>query len=82
MIARVYRNALINMSGNATVLRAMAFLWKAIPYKPRRGVTFLFIKTVLLEKWLLKIEEQTEITPIEDLGSLVYWGVPEVALNS
>lgn len=82
MIARVYRKALINVSGNATVLRAMAFLWKAIPYKPRRGMTFLFIKTVLFEKWLLKIEEQTEITPIEDLGSLVYWGVPEVDLNS
>lgn len=45
-------------------------------------MTFLFIKTVLFEKWLLKIEEQTEITPIEDLGSLVYWGVPEVDLNS
>ena len=45
-------------------------------------MTFLFIKTVLFEKWLLKIEEQTEITPIEDLGSLAYWGAPEVDLNS
>jgi len=31
LIARVYRKALINVSGNATVLRTMAFLWKAIP---------------------------------------------------
>ena len=64
------------------MLRAMAFLWKAIPYKARRGVTFLFIKTVLFEKRLLKIEEQTEVTPIKDLGSLAYWGIPKVDLNS
>ena len=81
MIARAYRKALITVGGNTTVLRAMAFLWKAIPYKPRRGVTALFIKAVLFEKRLLKIEEQTEITPLKDLGSLAYWGVPEVDLN-
>ena len=82
MIARVYRKALITVGGNATLLRGMAFLWKAIPYKARRGVTFLFIKTVLFEKRLLKIEEQTDITPIKDLGSLAYWGIPKVDLNS
>ena len=81
MIARAYRKALITVGGNTTLLRAMAFLWKAIPYRPRRGVTFLFIKTVLLEKRLLKIDEQTEITPIKDLGSLAYWGVPNVDLD-
>jgi DMSO/TMAO reductase YedYZ molybdopterin-dependent catalytic subunit len=82
LIARAYRKALIAAGGNTTVLRAMAFLWKAIPYKPRRGVTALFIKTVLLEKRLLKIDEQNEITPIEDLGSLAYWGIPKVDLAS
>ncbi len=82
MIARAYRKALIAVSGNATVLRGMAFLWKAIPYKARRGVTALFIKTVLFEKRLLKIDDQNEITPIKDLGSLAYWGVPEVDLDS
>ena len=81
MIARAYRKALITVGGNATLLRAMAFLWKAIPYRPRRGVTFLFIKAVLFEKRLLKIDEQTEITPIKDLGSLAYWGFPKVDLD-
>ena len=81
MFARAYRKALIAVSGNATLLRAMAFLWKAIPYRPRRGVTFLFIKAVLLEKRLLKIDQQTEITPIKDLGSLAYWGFPKVDLD-
>ena len=81
MYARAYRKALIKVGGNTTLLRAMAFLWKAIPYKPRRGVTALFIKTVLFEKRLLKIDEQTEITPIKDLGSLAYWGIPKVDLD-
>ncbi|PKB71868.1 MAG: hypothetical protein BZY87_03275 [SAR202 cluster bacterium Io17-Chloro-G6] len=82
MIARAYRKALITVGGNTTVLRAMAFLWKSIPYKPRRGVTALFIKAVLFEKRLLKIDDQTEITPIKDLGSLAYWGIPQVDLDS
>jgi len=82
LIARVYRRALIAVGENTTVLRAMALLWKAIPYKPRRGVTALFIKAVLLEKRLLKIDEQTEITPIKDLGSLAYWGIPQIDLDS
>jgi len=82
MFARAYRKALINFGGNTTLLRAMAFLWKAIPYHPRRGVTALFIKAVLLEKRLLKIDEQTEITPIKDLGSLAYWGIPQIDLDS
>ena len=38
MIAPAYRKALISVGGNTHVLRAMAFLWKAIPYKPRRAV--------------------------------------------
>ncbi len=82
LIARAYRKALINVSGNTALLRTMAFLWKSIPYKPRRLVTFLFIKAVLFEKRLLKIDEQTAITPIKDLGSLAYWGIPEVDLSS
>jgi|TARA_B100000809_G_scaffold91026_1_gene89599 DMSO/TMAO reductase YedYZ molybdopterin-dependent catalytic subunit len=52
-----------------------------IPFRARRGVTFLFIKTVLLEKKMLKIDEQTAITVIKDLGSLAYWGFPKVDIN-
>ena len=82
MIARAYRKALITVGGNATLLQAMAFLWKAIPFPARRWVTFFFIKTVLLEKRLLMIEQQTEITPVKDLGSLAYRGIPDVDLNN
>ena len=56
MIARAYRKALITVGGNTALLRFLAFLWKMIPFRPRRGVTFLFIKTVLWEKRLLKID--------------------------
>ena len=64
------------------MLRFMAFLWKAIPYKPRRGVTALFIKGVLFEKRLLKIDDQNELTAVKDMGSLAYWGIPKVDLNT
>ena len=53
-----------------------------IPFRARRGVTFLFIKTVLWEKKMLKIDDQTAITLIKDLGSLAYWGFPKVDINS
>ena len=73
---------LITVGGNAALLRFLAFLWKAIPFRTRRGVTFLFIKTVLWEKKLLKTDEQTALTAIKDLGSLAYWGFPKVDLNT
>ena len=82
MFARAYRKALITVGGNATLLRFLAFLWKAIPFRARRGVTYLFIKIVLWEKKLLKTDEQTAITAIKHLGSLAYWGFPKVDLNT
>lgn len=82
MFARAYRKALITVGGNTTLMRFLAFLWKAIPYRPRRGVTYLFIRAVLFEKRLLKIDDQTEITAIKDLCNLSYWGIPKVDLDS
>ena len=82
MFARAYRKALITVGGNTAVLRSLAFLWKMIPFRARRGVTFLFIKTVLWEKKMLKIDDQTAITLIKDLGSLAYWGFPKVDINT
>ena len=81
MIARAYRKALITVVGNTTLLRFLAFLWKMIAFRARRGVTFLFIKTVLWEKRLIKIDEQTEITAIKELGSLAYWSFPTIDIN-
>ena len=56
----------------------MAFLWLAIPYRPRRLVTHLFIRFTLWEKRLLKVDQQDQLTPMKDLGSLAYWGVPDL----
>ncbi len=81
MIARAYRKALITVGGNTTLLRFLAFLWKMIAFRARRGVTFLFIKTALWEKRLIKIDEQTEITAIKELGSLAYWSFPTIDIN-
>ena len=76
MIARAYRKAVITAGGNPTLLRAMAFLWRSIPYGLRRPVTAMFIKLVLWGKRVLKVDEQNGLTPEKDLGSLAYWGVP------
>ena len=56
----------------------MAFFWLAIPYRPRRLVTHWFIRFTLWEKRLLKVDQQDELTPMKDLGSLAYWGVPDL----
>lgn len=77
MIARAYRKAVITVGGNPRLLRAMAFVWRSIPYGPRRLVTAMFIKFVLWEKRVLKVDQQNALTPQKDLGSLAYWGVPE-----
>ena len=58
MIARAYRKALITVCGNTTLLRFLAFLWTMIAFRARRGVTFLFIQTVLWEMRLIKIVQQ------------------------
>ena len=63
MIARAYRKALITVGGNTTLLRFLAFLWKMIAFRARRGVTFLFIKTVLWESGSLRLTNKLKSPP-------------------
>ena len=68
----------ITVGGNRTFSRFLYIMWRTFPYRPRRLVTALFIKTVLFQKRLFKVDNQNEITPLRLLGSLSFWGVPQV----
>lgn len=81
MLAGIYRKAVITVGGNAALLRGMAFLWRSLPYPLRRLVTAGFIRFTLWEKRLLGVDKQNELTPMNELGSLAYWGVPELDIE-
>ena len=78
MVAVAFRTLIITVGGNRTLLRLLYVIWRAFPYRPRRLVTAFFIKTVLFQKRLFGVDNQNEITPIRLLGSLSFWGVPQV----
>jgi hypothetical protein len=45
-------------------LRLLYLIWRAFPYLSRRLVTALFIKTVLFQKRLFRVDGQNEIIPL------------------
>ena len=45
-------------------MRLLYLIWRAFPYCSRRLVTALFIKTVLFQKRLFRVDGQNEITPL------------------
>ena len=78
MVAVAFRTLVIRVGGNRTLLRLLYLIWRAFPYRPHRLVTALFIKIVLFQKRLFRVDNQNEITPLQLLGSLPFWGVPQV----
>ena len=81
MAANMIRKAMITVSGSRTALRAMYYPWRVLPYPLRRGATALFIVLVLASKKLFRVDAQNDLTPTDLLGSLSYWGVPEIDLD-
>ena len=82
MIDQPFRKLIITVGGNRTLLRVLYYMWRAFPYSSRRWVTALFIKTVLLLKKVFRVDSQNDLTPINLLGYLSFWGVPKVDLSS
>ena len=82
MIAYAFRRLIITVGNNRAVLRILYYIWRAFPYRPRRLVTALFIKSVLFQKRAFRVDRQNDITPMKLLGSLSFWGVPQVDLAS
>ena len=51
-----FRTLAITVSGNRTVMRIFYYPWRAFPYPLRRALSALFIKVVLLQKKLLRVD--------------------------
>ena len=81
MGSSLLRRAMITVGGNRTALRAMYYPWRMFPCPVRRGVTALFIAGVLLAKKLLRVDGQNKVTPANLMGSLSFWGVPDIDLD-
>ena len=57
---------------------AAYYLFIAFPYPARRLLVAVYIRTMLALKHVTGIEAQTGLTPLDEVGTLSFWGVPEI----
>ena len=77
MVAVAFRTLVITVGGNRTLLRLLYLIWRAFPYCPRRLVTTLFIKTVLLSEAAVPGRQPERDYPTSATGKpLVLGGAP------
>lgn len=82
MVHNSFRTAIVKAGGSRRGLRVLYHIWVSFPYPIRRLVTAVFIICVLSMKKLLRVDRQNALTPTDKLGTLSFWGVPEVALDT
>jgi DMSO/TMAO reductase YedYZ molybdopterin-dependent catalytic subunit len=82
MASNSFRTVIVKAGSNRRSLRILYYIWVAFPCPLRRGVTALFIMGVLLMKKLLQVDNQNSLTPMDKLGTLSFWGVPDVPLET
>ena len=75
----IFRTALVRVGGNRWSLRACYYPWRALPYPLRRAVTAGYILLSLWAKRMLKVDSQDALTAMDQLGTLSFWGVPDIA---
>ncbi len=63
-------------------LKVSYYAFIVLPYPLRRVATAAFIIVVLAIKRLTGVEKRNELTPLDDVGTLSFWGVPEVDVHS
>ncbi len=78
----IFRTALVRVGGNRWGLRACYYPWRALPYPLRRLVTAGYILLSLWLKRMLKVESQDALTAMDQLGTLSFWGVPEITVEN
>ena len=78
----IFRTALVRVGGNRWSLRACFYPWRALPYPLRRLVTAGYILLSLRAKRMLKVDSQDALTAMDQLGTLSFWGVPEIAVEN
>ena len=71
-----------HLSNHPTVLKIMYYVWVAFPYPIRKPLTAWGLMWVLFAKKLAGVDGRNDPTPMEDLGNLSFWGVPEVDLEN
>ena len=64
------------------ILRLSYYAFIVLPYPLRKVATLLYILTVLAIKKLAGVENQNELTPLDEVGTLSFWGVPRVDAHS
>lgn len=72
---------LSRLATNRFILRAIYYPWIALPYPARRVVTMAGIWCLLRLRQIRRITSKHEITPLNKLFALSFWGVPEVELG-
>ena len=77
----IIRTALVKAGSNSWILRACYYPWRVLPYPLRRLATAGYILPSLGIKKLLRVDSQDALTPVDQLGTLSFWGVPEIALE-
>lgn len=76
----IFRTALVRLGGNRWALRVLYYPWRVLPYPLRRLVTAGSIRLTLWVKRVLKVDSQDALTTMNQLGTLSFWGVPEIAV--
>ena len=71
---------MVKAGGSRKTLLPLYYIWRAFPYPLRRLVTALFIMDVLLMKKLFRVDGQNTLHSTDELGTLSFWGVPQVDL--
>ena len=73
---------MVRAGGNRWSLRVCYYPWRALPYPLRRLVTAGYILLSLGVKRMLKVDSQDALTAMDQLGTLSFWGVPEIAVEN
>lgn len=64
------------------VLMASYYAFIVLPYPLRRVAVAGYIQAVLWLKHWTGVEAQDELTPLDEIGTLSFWGVPDIDLTT
>ena len=82
-LARAYRRFNAGESRpRRALLMSSYYVFLVLPYPLRRLAVAGYVSTVLTLKRLLGVERQNELTPLDEVGTLSFWRVPDVDLAS
>ena len=63
-------------------LRLSYYVFIVLPYPLRRVAAAAFIIAALAAKRFTGVQRRNELTPLEEAGTLSFWGVPEVDMTA